>query len=116
MTWILQCYPDGLLRQIAGDHARGGLPERLIRATASHGYGITVDIEPEHQMEKVLYARRRTDRADRRGRADCGPSKSVMDLEVKSVMKKFKRPASRRAVPEVIQPRRGHAGLAAWRS
>ena len=30
-----------------------GLEERLIRATASHGYGITVDIAPQHQMEKV---------------------------------------------------------------
>ena len=33
-----------------------GLDERIIRATASHGYGITVDIKPEHTMEKVLYA------------------------------------------------------------
>ena len=33
-----------------------GLDERLIHATASHGYGITVDIQPEHQMEKVLFA------------------------------------------------------------
>ena len=33
-----------------------GLDERLIRATASHGYGITVDIRPEHEMEKVLFA------------------------------------------------------------
>ena len=33
-----------------------GLDERLIHATASHGYGITVDIVPEHEMEKVLYA------------------------------------------------------------
>ena len=33
-----------------------GLDERLIRATASHGYGITVDIKPLHEMEKVLYA------------------------------------------------------------
>ena len=33
-----------------------GLDERLIHATASHGYGLTVDIKPEHEMEKVLYA------------------------------------------------------------
>ena len=33
-----------------------GLDERLIHATASHGYGITVDIKPEHTMEKVLFA------------------------------------------------------------
>lgn len=33
-----------------------GVDERIIHATASHGYGITVDIKPEHEMEKVLYA------------------------------------------------------------
>ena len=33
-----------------------GIDERIIHATASHGYGITVDIQPEHEMEKVLYA------------------------------------------------------------
>ena len=33
-----------------------GLDERLIHATASHGYALTVDIKPEHEMEKVLYA------------------------------------------------------------
>ena len=33
-----------------------GLDERLIHATASHGYAITVDIKPEHLMEKILYA------------------------------------------------------------
>lgn len=65
------------------------LPERLIRATASHGYGICVDIRPEHEMEKVLYA------ADELtgligAVAVMRPSKSVEDLEVKSVKKKFK--------------------------
>ena len=66
-----------------------GLPERLIRATASHGYGITVDIMPEHEMEKVLYA---TDELTGLigAVALMRPSRSVMDLEVKSVMKKFK--------------------------
>ena len=35
----------------------GGMQsERLIHATASHGYLLTVDIAPEHEMEKVLYA------------------------------------------------------------
>ena len=33
-----------------------GYDERLIHAVASHGYGICVDIKPEHEMEKVLYA------------------------------------------------------------
>ena len=33
-----------------------GASEELIHAVCSHGYGITVDIKPEHEMEKVLYA------------------------------------------------------------
>lgn len=66
-----------------------GLDERLIHATASHGYGICVDIKPEHEMEKVLYA------ADELtgligAVAVMRPSKSVSDLEVSSVRKKFK--------------------------
>ncbi len=66
-----------------------GLEERLIHATASHGYGITVDIQPEHQMEKVLFA---TDELTGLigAVAVMRPSKSVSDLEVKSVKKKYK--------------------------
>lgn len=66
-----------------------GLDERLIRATASHGYGIAVDIKPEHIMEKVLFA---TDELTGLigAAALMRPSKSVSDLEVKSVKKKFK--------------------------
>ena len=67
-----------------------GLEERLIRATASHGYGLAQnDIEPEHQMEKVLFA---IDELTGLigAAAIMRPSKSVMDLELKSVKKKFK--------------------------
>ena len=65
------------------------IDERIVRATASHGYAITVDIKPEHQMEKVLYA------ADELtgliyAAALMRPSKSVQDIEVKSVRKKYK--------------------------
>lgn len=65
------------------------LEESIIRATASHGYGITVDIKPELFMEKVLYA---VDELTGLigAVAIMRPSKSVSDLEVKSVMKKFK--------------------------
>ena len=65
------------------------LDERLIHATASHGYGITVDIKPEHPMEKVLYA---TDELTGLigAAALMRPSKSVADFELKSVKKKFK--------------------------
>ncbi len=66
-----------------------GVDERIIRATASHGYGITVDIKPEHEMEKVLYA---VDELTGLIGAVVlmRPSKSVQDLELKSVKKKFK--------------------------
>ncbi|MGN0370871.1 MAG: hydrolase [Butyrivibrio sp.] len=66
-----------------------GVDERIIHATASHGYGITVDIKPEHEMEKVLYA---VDELTGLigAVAIMRPSKSVQDLELKSVKKKYK--------------------------
>ncbi|MDR1905235.1 MAG: hydrolase [Treponema sp.] len=68
---------------------KGGAGEALIHAVVSHGYALTVDIKPEHCMEKVLYA------ADELtgliwAAAIIRPSKSVMDMEVKSVKKKYK--------------------------
>ena len=66
-----------------------GVEERIIHATASHGYAITVDIAPEHEMEKVLYA---VDELTGLigAVALMRPSKSVQDLELKSVKKKYK--------------------------
>lgn len=66
-----------------------GIDERIIRATASHGYALTVDIRPEHTMEKVLYA---VDELTGLigAVALMRPSKSVSDLEVNSVKKKYK--------------------------
>lgn len=66
-----------------------GLDERIIHATASHGYELTVDIKPEHEMEKVLYA---VDELTGLigAVAIMRPSKSMMDLELNSVKKKFK--------------------------
>ncbi len=66
-----------------------GIDERIIHATASHGYALTVDIQPEHEMEKVLYA---TDELSGLigAVALMRPSKSVSDLELKSVKKKYK--------------------------
>lgn len=66
-----------------------GIDERIVRATACHGYGITVDIAPQHDMEKALYA---VDELTGLigAVAVMRPSKSVNDLEVKSVKKKFK--------------------------
>lgn len=66
-----------------------GVDERVIHATASHGYAITVDIQPEHEMEKVLYA---VDELTGLIGAVVlmRPSKSVQDLTLKSVKKKYK--------------------------
>lgn len=65
------------------------IDERIIHATASHGYAITVDIQPEHEMEKVLYA---IDELTGLIGAVVlmRPSKSVQDLTLKSVKKKYK--------------------------
>ena len=66
-----------------------GADEKLIHAVMSHGYGLCCDVKPEHEMEKVLFA------VDELSGligavAIMRPSKSVSDLEVKSVKKKFK--------------------------
>jgi putative nucleotidyltransferase with HDIG domain len=70
---------------------KGGVGEALIRAVCSHGYGLTVDIKPEHPMEKVLYA---VDELTGLiwAVAIIRPSRSVQDMEVKSVRKKYKTP------------------------
>ena len=66
-----------------------GVDESIIRSAASHGYGICVDIEPELEMEKVLFA---VDELTGliSAAALMRPSKSVDDMEVKSLKKKFK--------------------------
>ena len=84
-----EMYPDEHCVKSQEIMREKGLDERLIRATASHGYGLCVDIKPEHEMEKVLYA---TDELTGLigAVAIMRPSKSVSDLEVSSVKKKFK--------------------------
>jgi predicted hydrolase (HD superfamily) len=84
-----ECYPQEHCVRQQKLMREAGLDERLIRACASHGYLLGVDIAPEHTMEKVLYA---TDELTGLigAVALMRPSKSVMDLEVKSVKKKYK--------------------------
>lgn len=67
----------------------GGVDEDMIRAICSHGYGICCDIRPEHPMEKVLFAADELTGLIGAAALMC-PSKSVMDMEVSSVKKKFK--------------------------
>lgn len=67
----------------------GGAGEDLIHSVCSHGYGICCDVEPVHEMEKVLFA------ADELtgligAAAKMRPSRSVSDMEVSSLKKKFK--------------------------
>lgn len=66
-----------------------GVGDDMIHSICSHGYGICVDIKPEHQMEKVLFA---TDELTGLigAAALMRPSKSVQDMELKSIKKKFK--------------------------
>lgn len=82
-------YPDQHCRKAPELLREGGVGEDMIRSVCSHGYGLCSDIEPEHQMEKVLFA---TDELTGLigAAALMRPSKSVMDMEVKSLKKKFK--------------------------
>ena len=66
-----------------------GVEESIIHATASHGWGLCSDVKPEHEMEKVLFA---TDELTGLigAAALMRPSKSVADMELKSLKKKFK--------------------------
>lgn len=69
--------------------AAAGADERLIHAVVSHAYGLCSDVAPEHEMEKVLFA---VDELTGLigAAALMRPSRSVMDMEVSSLKKKFK--------------------------
>jgi predicted hydrolase (HD superfamily) len=84
-------YPEAHCLKAPELLGEAGAEEDLIRAVCSHGWGITVDVKPEHEMEKVLYA---TDELTGLigAVAIMRPSKSVQDLEHKSVRKKYKTP------------------------
>ncbi|MBF7097157.1 HDIG domain-containing metalloprotein [Alkalibacter mobilis] len=84
-------YPQDHCKKTAEILQENEIDEKLIRAIVSHGYGIVTDVKPELEMEKVLFA---TDELSGLigATAIMRPSKSLSDLEVKSVMKKFKTP------------------------
>ncbi len=84
-----EMYPDEHCVKSQELMRKHGVPESYVRAAASHGYGIVVDIKPETNAEKVLYT---IDELTGLVAASAlmRPSKSVMDLELKSVKKKFK--------------------------
>ena len=82
-------FPDEHCRKAEEIMRAHGVDEIYIRAMKCHGYGICTDAEPQSHMEKVLYT---VDELTGLINALClmRPSKSVLDLEVKSVKKKFK--------------------------
>jgi predicted hydrolase (HD superfamily) len=97
-TWgIIGLIHDLDYEQFADQHCRKtgeilrehGWPEEYIRAALSHGWGICSDVEPETELEKYLYAI-----DELTGlvvtTALIRPSKSVMDVQVKSVKNKWK--------------------------
>ena len=84
-----ELYPDQHCLKAPELLREGGASEELIHAVVSHGYGITVDVKPEHEMEKVLYG---SDELTGLiwAAALMRPSKSTKDMELKSLKKKYK--------------------------
>lgn len=82
-------FPDQHCHKVIEIMQEQNIDDFYIHAVCSHGYGICSEVKPEHIMEKVLYT---TDELTGLINALClmRPSKSVLDLEVKSVKKKFK--------------------------
>lgn len=84
-----ECYPNQHCIKAQELLAGAGIGEDVIHAVCSHGYGLTVEIKPEHEMEKILYA---VDELTGLiwAAALIRPSKSVQDMELKSLKKKYK--------------------------
>lgn len=84
-----ELYPDQHCQKAPELLAEIDAGEALTHAVCSHGYGICSDIEPTHEMEKVLYAVDELTGLINAG-ALVRPSKSVMDMGADSVKRKFK--------------------------
>lgn len=84
-----ELYPEQHCKKSQEILEQRGWPKEYIRAVVSHGWGICSDVEPQSDMEKTLYA---VDELTGlvTAVAIIRPSKSVADLEAKSVMKKWK--------------------------
>lgn len=84
-----ELYPEEHCKKAPELLKEGGVGEDMIYSICSHGYEICCDVEPKHEMEKVLFA---SDELTGLiwSAALMRPSKSVMDMEVKSLKKKFK--------------------------
>lgn len=84
-----ELYPEQHCQKAPELLREGGVSEDMIRSVCSHGYGLCSDVEPEHEMEKVLFA---VDELTGLigAAALMRPSKSVTDMEVSSIKKKFR--------------------------
>ena len=84
-----EVYPEEHCRKAPELLAEVSASEEMVHAICSHGYGLCSDVEPVHQMEKILFA---VDELTGLigAAARMRPSKSVMDMEVSSLKKKFK--------------------------
>ena len=82
-------YPEEHCRKAPELLAEVNASDEMVHAICSHGYGICSDVEPVHQMEKVMFA---VDELTGLigAAARMRPSKSVMDMELSSLKKKFK--------------------------
>lgn len=82
-------YPDEHCHKSREILEAEGVDEAIVHGVISHGWNICIDVEPVHIMEKVLYA---TDELTGLITAAVymRPNRSIMDLEVKSIKKKFK--------------------------
>ncbi len=84
-----QEYPDEHCQHVEAMLREAGYGDEIVRAILSHGYGLCTDVEPQTEMEKSLYA---VDELTGLITAVVlmRPSKSILDLTVKSVKKKWK--------------------------
>lgn len=84
-----EVYPEEHCKKAPELLAEVNASEEMVHAICSHGYGLCCDVEPVHQMEKILFA---VDELTGLigAAARMRPSKSVMDMEVSSLKKKFK--------------------------
>lgn len=84
-----EMYPNEHCKKVREILEERGWPEEYIHAIESHGWKLCTDVEPVHKMEKVLYT---IDELTGliTATALMRPSKSILDLEVKSVKKKWK--------------------------
>ncbi|MEG1585194.1 MAG: HD domain-containing protein, partial [Anaerovorax sp.] len=84
-----EMYPEEHCVKAAILLKEAGISDDIIHAVASHGYGLCSDVEPTHQMEKIMFA---TDELT--GLIGAAiilrPSKSIQDMELSSLKKKFK--------------------------